>query len=98
MDTTRKDKYIPGLRFVFIDPLAFIVRVFRIARHITEVAKLLDANHLVIHAGLVETPSDERATPRSGISIFELGMEIPQELYQAVAEVLAFVWKLKHKI
>ena len=28
----------------------------------------------------------------------ELGMEIPQELYQAVAEVLAFVWKLKHKI
>jgi type III secretion system FlhB-like substrate exporter len=25
-------------------------------------------------------------------------MEIPQELYQAVAEVLAFVWKLKHKI
>ena len=28
----------------------------------------------------------------------ELGMEIPSELYQAVAEVLAFVWKLKHKI
>lgn len=28
----------------------------------------------------------------------ELGMEIPQELYQAVAEVLAFVWKLKNKI
>lgn len=28
----------------------------------------------------------------------ELGMEIPPELYQAVAEVLAFVWKLKHKI
>ena len=28
----------------------------------------------------------------------ELGTEIPPELYQAVAEVLAFVWKLKHKI
>lgn len=28
----------------------------------------------------------------------DLGTEIPQELYQAVAEVLAFVWKLKHKI
>lgn len=28
----------------------------------------------------------------------ELGAEIPQELYQAVAEVLAFVWKLKNKI
>lgn len=28
----------------------------------------------------------------------DLGMEIPSELYQAVAEVLAFVWKLKHKI
>ncbi len=28
----------------------------------------------------------------------DLGMEIPQELYQAVAEVLAFVWKLKNKI
>lgn len=28
----------------------------------------------------------------------ELGNEIPQELYQAVAEVLAFVWKLKNKI
>lgn len=28
----------------------------------------------------------------------DLGSEIPQELYQAVAEVLAFVWKVKHKI
>ncbi len=28
----------------------------------------------------------------------DLGAEIPQELYQAVAEVLAFVWKLKNKI
>ncbi len=28
----------------------------------------------------------------------DLGMEIPQELYQAVAEILAFVWKLKNKI
>lgn len=28
----------------------------------------------------------------------ELETEIPQELYQAVAEVLAFVWKLKNKI
>lgn len=28
----------------------------------------------------------------------DLGMEIPSELYQAVAEVLAFVWKLKNKI
>ena len=28
----------------------------------------------------------------------EIGAEIPPELYQAVAEVLAFVWKLKHKI
>ena len=28
----------------------------------------------------------------------DLDAEIPQELYQAVAEVLAFVWKLKHKI
>lgn len=28
----------------------------------------------------------------------ELGMEIPSELYQAVAEVLAFVWRLKNKI
>lgn len=28
----------------------------------------------------------------------ELEAEIPQELYQAVAEVLAFVWKLKNKI
>ncbi len=28
----------------------------------------------------------------------ELGMEIPSELYQAVAEVLAFVWKLKNKL
>lgn len=27
----------------------------------------------------------------------DLGSEIPQELYQAVAEVLAFVWKVKHK-
>ena len=28
----------------------------------------------------------------------ELGAEIPQELYQAVAEVLAFVWKIKNKL
>lgn len=28
----------------------------------------------------------------------DLGAEIPSELYQAVAEVLAFVWKLKNKI
>ena len=28
----------------------------------------------------------------------DIGAEIPQELYQAVAEVLAFVWKIKHKI
>lgn len=28
----------------------------------------------------------------------ELGAEIPPELYQSVAEILAFVWKLKHKI
>lgn len=28
----------------------------------------------------------------------ELGMEIPPELYQAVAEVLAFVWKIKNRI
>ena len=28
----------------------------------------------------------------------DIGMEIPSELYQAVAEVLAFVWKLKNRI
>ena len=28
----------------------------------------------------------------------DLDQQIPQELYQAVAEVLAFVWKLKNKI
>lgn len=28
----------------------------------------------------------------------DVGAEIPQELYQAVAEVLAFVWKVKNKI
>lgn len=32
-----------------------------------------------------------------GLSRLEVGGEIPPELYQAVAEVLAFLWRLEHR-
>lgn len=41
-------------------------------------------------------PVREDAALASSLARLEVGSEIPPELYQAVAEILAFLWHLEH--
>jgi len=68
-------------------PLVVAKGVDYVAQRIKEKAK--EANIEIV---------ENRELARALYSLVDIGKEIPPELYQAVAEILAFVYKLKNKI
>lgn len=44
-----------------------------------------------------DVPIHEDRTLVEALSLLDLGTEIPEELYQVVAEILAFIYRLEYK-
>ena len=55
------------------------------------------AEKIIAAAQKEEVPVYEDQSLAQVLASLEMGTEIPPELYQAVAQVIAFVWQIDHK-